>query len=400
MPLQLVVWIMLVTALQTSPADRARAEELARAGRTIEAIALFERIVDANPADLEAKLWVARLQLRLGRTDDAEAGFRSVLQINPEDVDARIGLGIVLTRTGYWQEALTILRSTEAEAGQNADLFAALARAYRQSGDDQSALDYFRRAKALGPGDPDTTLGFEGVVRTYGHWVGLEGFGQGDGLGNDVGSTIVTAAIRANANLKIAAGARWQWGPGYSDTIAGGGVIWRANRTTTAALNVTGGSGNTALAELDASAEVVYYAGIFEAGASVRQMKFSGSDLTAISPILAWDREPWRLDARYTWSRSAFDASGESSVDHSIMLRSTWQGWRRIALHATYAYGIESFEHVTADRLGSLGTTTLAGGARVDLSSLTRITSTWEHQWRSNQTTIDRLTVALIQFIP
>ena len=30
-------------------ADRVRAEELARAGRTIEAIALFERIVEANP---------------------------------------------------------------------------------------------------------------------------------------------------------------------------------------------------------------------------------------------------------------------------------------------------------------------------------------------------------------
>ena len=58
--------IMLITALQTSPADRVRAEELARAGQTTEAIALFERIVEANPAD----------------------------------VDARIGLGMVLTRTG------------------------------------------------------------------------------------------------------------------------------------------------------------------------------------------------------------------------------------------------------------------------------------------------------------
>ena len=400
MPFQIIAGIMLITALQASPADRVRAEELARAGRTSEAIALFERIVEDNPADLEAKLWVARLALRLGRTADAEAGFPSVLQINPEDVDARIGLGTVLTRTGFWQEALTLLRATEADAGQNADLFAALARGYRRSGDDRSALEYFRRAKDLAPNDPDITMGFEGVVRTYGHWVGLEGFGQGDGLGNDVGSTTVTGAIRATARLKVAMGARWQWAPEYSDTVFGGGVVWRANRTTTASLSVTGGGGNTALATLDASADVVHYAGIFEIGAGIRQMKFSGSDLTALSPVFAWDREPWRLDARYTVSRSAFNASSQSSLDHSIVLRSTWQGWRRIALQGTYAYGIESFEHVTADRLGALGTTTLAAGVRVDVPSLTRITSTWEHQLRSNQTTIDRFTVAMVQFFP
>ena len=73
--------IMLIAALQTPAIDRTRAEDLARAGRTVEAIQIFNRIVEINPADVEARLWVARLQLRLGRTDEAEAGFRSVFEI-------------------------------------------------------------------------------------------------------------------------------------------------------------------------------------------------------------------------------------------------------------------------------------------------------------------------------
>ena len=82
------------------------------------------------------------------------------------------------------------------------------------------------------------------------------------------------------------------------------------------------------------------------------------------------------------------------------MLRETWRGWRRASLTVGYAYGIESFEDLTVDRIGSLGASTLSFGGRFDLPSLTMITATYEHQWRSNSTTMGRLTVALVQFFP
>ena len=63
-----------------------------------------------------------------------------------------------------------------------------------------------------------------------------------------------------------------------------------------------------------------------------------------------------------------------------------------------YAYGIESFENLTVDRLALLGTSTAAAGLRITTPSLTLITTTWEHQWRSNQTKVDRLTVSVVQF--
>jgi hypothetical protein len=399
MPILFAAAIMLLAGLQAPATDRARAEDLARAGRNVEAIELFTHIVETNPADVEARLWVARLQLRLGRTAKAEAGFRSVLREHPGDIDARIGLAIVLTRTGAWQDALAILQEIEPVAGQNADLFAAMARAYRRAGDDRRALEYFERAKALAPRDPDVVLGFEGVARAYAHWFAIEGFGQ-TGAGADVRSGIVTCDVRAASRLHFDATVRMQKGPDYSDVIAGGGVFWRATHRTTGALRVIGGSGNTALPRLDISADIVHYVGLFEIGAGVRHLTFAGSDLTAVSPVFAWDRDGWRVDTRYTYSRSSFDATGESKGDHSVLLRGTRQQWRRVALQGAYAYGIESFEDLTADRIGALGTTTLGIGIRIDLKSLTRIATSWEHQWRSNQTTIDRFTVSVIQAIP
>jgi hypothetical protein len=161
-----------------------------------------------------------------------------------------------------------------------------------------------------------------------------------------------------------------------------------------------GGSSNVALPTSDVSGDVLRYAARFEAGAGLRRLTFAGADIVAVSPVGAWvPNDVWRLDGRYTYSRTTFQTAGGSDGEHSVMLRQTWQAWRRTALLATYAYGIESFEDLTSDRIASLGATTVAAGVRVDLRSLTRITGTWEHQWRSNDSRIDRLTVSLVQSI-
>ena len=98
--------LVLSMTCQSPSTDRDLAEQLARSGRTVEALALFEQIVAENPTDVEVRLWIARLQLRIGRTEEAEAGFRAVLLEHPSDVDARIGLGAALTRRDAWREAL------------------------------------------------------------------------------------------------------------------------------------------------------------------------------------------------------------------------------------------------------------------------------------------------------
>jgi YaiO family outer membrane protein len=381
---------------QSPSTDRDLAEQLARSGRTVEALAMFERIVAEHPADVEVRLWIARLQLRIGRTEEAEAGFRAVVLEHPSDVDARIGLGMALTRRDAWQQALEILTGAEQDAGENADLFGALARAYRRAGDDRRALEYYQRATALAPGDPDLIEGYEATVRAYGSSIAVEGIAEG-GV-SDARSASMTASVRLLPRLEIEASARVQNRHGSSDTLVGGGGIWRVNRSTNLAIRGAGGADNTSLPDGDLMAEVRHYRGAIELGLNVRHLSFFNVDVTAASPILAWDTgERWRLAARYTYSRSSFHTTGESSGDHSVLLRETLRAWRRVDMTATYAYGIESFEDLTADRIRNLGANTVAATLQLRLPSLTSVATTWEHQWRSNDTRLDRLTVSIVQ---
>ena len=396
-----MVFLVTLACQSPSSSDRSYAEQLARAGRTTEARGLFERVVEQNPGDIEARLWIARLDLRLGRTEEAEAGFRSVVREHPEDVDARIGLGAALTRKGRWSDALAILQEVEADAGDNSDLFGALARAHRRAADDRRALEYFRRAMALAPGDPDLALGYEAVARASGHSILFEGFGEHVTTDANAASGSLGLIVRVAPRLHLEASARIQRRSGSADATAGVGARWRAGRTTVADVRGGGGSGNTALPNRDLSADVVHYAGSFEVGGGIRLLSFTGADVIAASPLLAWDPGGrWRFETRYTYSHSSFDATGATSGDHSVLLRETWRGWRRVALQAAYAYGIENVENLTADRLRAVGATTVAVGLRISMPSLALVTTTWEHQWRTNDTAVGRLTLAIVQSFP
>ena len=394
MLIQIAAALLLALTSQSPSTDRSLAEQLARSGQTVEALAIFERIVAANPKDTEVRLWIARLQLRMGRTEDAEAGFRAVLLEHPSDVDARIGLGASLTRRGAWKEALEILHDAERDAGENSDLFGALARAYRRAGDGRRTIEYYERARALAPDDPDLVDGFETAIHAYGHSIAIEGFRETGAT--EARSVSVEGGLRVLPQLRIDGTVRAQRRGGSSDVLGGGGGLWQVNRSTNVAFRVAGGSGNTSLPTSELMAGMIHYSGAFEVGGSLRRMSFTGVDAIMASPLLAWDVGRWRLDFRYTFSRSSFD-SGQSSGDHSVLVRETWRAWRRVDLNFAYAYGIESFEDLTADRLLNFGANTIAAGLRIRVPSLTFVTSTWEHQWRSNNTSIDRVTLSVVQ---
>jgi len=388
--------LLFCLTLQSPQTDRALAEQLARSGKTVEALAIFERISTQNPTDLEVRGWIARLQLRMGRTEEAEAGFRAILLQKPSDIDARIGLGATLTRKDAWKEALTVLLDAEKDAGNNAELFAALARAYRRAGDDRRAVEYYRRAMAIAPGDPDLAEGYEATIRAIGNAVEFEGLAEA-GV-SDARSFSLTGSVRVAPRLLLEGIVRLQERNGASDALGGGGGIVRVNRSTNVGFRVGGGVNNVSLANADVTTEVRHYRGPVEVGLNFRYLSFTDANVVAFSPILAWDTgEHWRVAARYTYSLSSFHATGETSGDHSALVRETFRASHRLDMTLTYAYGIESFEDLTADRIRNLGAHTVAGSVRVRMATLTTAAVAWEHQWRSDDATLDRLTVLLVQ---
>ncbi|HEX4567156.1 MAG TPA: tetratricopeptide repeat protein [Vicinamibacterales bacterium] len=396
----LVAAVIAALAAQSGPADRTRAVELARAGRTAEALTLFERLVAIAPDDVDARLWIARLHARLGQTSRAEGEFRDVLEKHPSDVDARIGLSGVLLRRGAWPEALAMLRETEPYAHENADFFAVLARAYHRAGDDSRALGYYARARALAPDDRDVRYAYEDTAELYSHSIAFEGFGEHVGPSTNAGSGTFTVGIRAQPRLQLDAQARVHQRVGDTDVTAGGGVEWRVSLVDTVHVHAIGGPGNTSLPIADVGGDFTHYAGAFEVGGAFRRLWFDGVGVVAASPVVAWDRGRWRTDARYSYSYSSFNQTGHTSGDSSVMIRETWRPRWRLNVNVAYAYGIESFEDLTTDRLGALGATTFAAGVRIRTPQLAQIFATWEHQWRSNNTAMDRFTVAIVRSFP
>jgi len=249
---------------------------------------------------------------------------------------------------------------------------------------------------ALSPDDPDLASGYEATARAYGSSITAEGFAEG-GV-SDARSMSLIGTLRVRPWVEIEGRARVQKRNGDSETLAGGGVILKLDRATNMVLRGAGGSGNISLPNSDLMMEVRHYRGEFEIGAVVHHLSFADADVTAFSPLLARDAGGrWRLAARYTYSRSTYHATTEFSGDHSALLRGTLRAWPRVDMTVTYAYGIESFEDLTADRIGNLKAHTIAATLQFRLPSLTTVATTWERQLRPNDTRLDRLTVVIAQ---
>ena len=98
----MVFSFLLATMLALEPAPQgdfatfSQAVEAANEGRDAEALAAFQRLANMNPDDLDARLWIARLHVRMGHQDLAEPVYRSVLLEDPSDLEAMLGVANAL----------------------------------------------------------------------------------------------------------------------------------------------------------------------------------------------------------------------------------------------------------------------------------------------------------------
>ncbi|HVQ14640.1 MAG TPA: tetratricopeptide repeat protein, partial [Vicinamibacterales bacterium] len=75
---------------------QAEAEALAQQGDREASLAAFQRRAAANPGDLTARLWIARLHVQMGRPELAEPVYRAVMLESPTNVEAMTGVGTSL----------------------------------------------------------------------------------------------------------------------------------------------------------------------------------------------------------------------------------------------------------------------------------------------------------------
>ena len=89
--------------------------------------------------------------------------------------------------------------------------------------------------------------------------------------------------------------------------------------------------------------------------------------------------------------------SGQRAGNDSGAIMARWQAAPRLSLSTAYARGNESFDILSVDRIGRFRADTVAGGLRIDLRSLTSFGLGVEHQWRSGDRQLTRITLDVVQ---
>jgi YaiO family outer membrane protein len=351
----------------------------------------------ANPNDHQARLWIARLHERMGNDALAEAVFRSVLLESPDNVDAMVGVGRTLLARDEIDEALEFLERADRLAPRNDEVLTALGRAHRMAGRDGDAIVFLERAYAVAP-TGEHLMRLRDARLAFQHRVETRGFNeQFTGSTPDSNGGEIAVNYRLTDRLRVTGLGQVQRKFRIRDERGGGGIEWH----WTPALTVHGqaliGPGNTVLPEGD-------YLGALEVRApgatwrlGYRYFDFEGAWVAVVSPTVAWPAtERLLLSAGYHYSVSESQIL-DREAGHNAHVRGAYRYRPRLWFTAGYAAGVEDWNQFSIDRIGDFRANTAAAGARFDLESLTSIAVAYEHQWRSGNVRMGRVTVSLAQ---
>ena len=86
-----------------------QARALLAAGDSEQALAAVQRALAAEPENLDAMLFIARLVRRGGNPQGAEALYRKILERSPESAEAHAGIGACCGLAGRYEDAVKYL---------------------------------------------------------------------------------------------------------------------------------------------------------------------------------------------------------------------------------------------------------------------------------------------------
>ena len=374
------------------------AERMARAGDTLRALEAFQALAAANPDDFDSLVWLGRLLTRVGRRAEAI----DLLRTSSPD------------RRGRWTPASrSAPRSSPADASRTPTRWCRTPRRSRRTAPTSSrsraascgtsgvrarryvALD---AAHTLSPLDEDVSIVRERTRRMIAHRAHVSVAQEASEEIPE--ATIVDADVDLHLDdtVRVFGRVQWQARAGFDDARGGGGVEWRLSRRVVGRGALLISPGSPRLARADVGGEVEFAAGRTQTTFGLRYLDFAGARVWIVAPAISVDvNDNVALAVRYYRSESEFLPFGRRAGNDSGAIIGRWQAARRLSLSAAYARGNESFDIVSVDRLGRFRADTVAGGVRIDLRSLTSVAVGVEHQWRTGDRQLTRVTVDLVQ---
>lgn len=145
-------WMDQVRALNRSVRNQvALGAQLARAGRTEEAIEIFTAILKSSPDLAVAHANLVALYAQAGEMDKAAEHYRRAIAADPHQADAHLNWAGALVQQGHWREALAPLEQAVSAAPHAAQARLLLGQVYERLDRSLDALQQYAQASA---GDP------------------------------------------------------------------------------------------------------------------------------------------------------------------------------------------------------------------------------------------------------
>jgi tetratricopeptide (TPR) repeat protein len=158
-------------------AIRGLAQNLMNDGQTDAALEQYKAIADANPEDAQTYVRMGELYRKTGKFDLALENLKKAESMVQDSVEVSYDLASVYQAQGRYDDAIAtlkdLLKKTEKTDGSysqeekdNRSLFLErLGMAYRDSGNNELALDSFRKMLTLG--DDNAERGYQQIIDTY-----------------------------------------------------------------------------------------------------------------------------------------------------------------------------------------------------------------------------------------
>ena len=394
----LALTLALVTP-QAAPSQdaRAEAERLARSGEHAEALKRFQAIAAANPADVQARLWIGRLQMEMGEPRRAAAVFESIVATEPQNVDALLGLGLAHTASGRSDDAADALNRAEAIAADRVDVLIAQGKLHAAEARSTLALAYFARATALEPNNLEIRRLADSVRAARAHRVDAQyHFQHFNTLRDDTHTGAIEVNARLEDNFRVFGLGQTHRAFDSFENRGGGGIEWLPHHKIWLRAGALFGSDTIDLPETDIFGSVVHRGKRAHLGFDLRFVDWEGADLWIGGPTFSFDftdRATGYLE--YHRGRVNFDLSPSATNDSVTLGFKSGVGERATAMVA-YRHGLDQLDWLTIDRLASPDANTISFGLGFDITPFVMLGGRYDYSDRIEETTVQRATARMV----
>ena len=158
-------------------AIRGLAQNLMNDGQSDAALEQYKVIADANPEDAQTYLRMAEIYRKNGKYDLALDNLKKAESMVQDSIEVPYNIATVYQAQGRFDEAIPVLQDllkktekpdnsyTPGERNNRAVFLERLGMIYRDNGNDQAALDTFRKMLSLG--DENAERGYQQIIDTY-----------------------------------------------------------------------------------------------------------------------------------------------------------------------------------------------------------------------------------------